>query len=156
MLRDLWRTALVLGLCLGTVGPPARARAADPKKALELSVKLGNVPDLRLSPRQPVAEDQSKRIRDLIAGLAALDKPDFGLSSTLRGDSFAPVSGQSRAGAFLLADHGIRPSEGLKALVALGPDALPFLLDALDDKTPTKIVLKHDGRFGAMYHAAEL
>src|SRR5262245_22926139 len=78
MMRYLWRTALFLGLgCagpLGGVGEPEQKSSA-------LSVKLGKVPDLRLAPRRPVAQDQAKRIRDLIASLAALDKPDFGLSS---------------------------------------------------------------------------
>ena len=41
-------------------------------------------------------------------------------------------------------------------MVTLGPDALPFLLDALDDQAPTKITIKQEGLFGAMWHAAEL
>jgi hypothetical protein len=40
-------------------------------------------------------------------------------------------------------------------LVTLGPDALPFLLNALDDQTPTKIAIA-DSFGGAMWHAAEL
>src|SRR5262249_24700842 len=31
-----------------------------------------------------------------------------------------------------------------------------FLLDALDDKTPTKVVVEHAGWFGVMTHAAEM
>src|SRR5262249_51921060 len=81
---------------------------------------------------------------------------DYGLSATLSGDTFAPVPGQGRASVVLLTDHGLRPSEGLRDLVALGPDALPFLLDALDDQTPTKITVRHAGGFGSMWHAAEL
>lgn len=122
----------------------------------ELPVKLGKIADLRLAPRPPVTEDKAKQIRDLIAGLATLDKPDFGLASTLSGNTFAPVPGQGRAGTFLLTDHGLRQSESLKALVMLGPDALPFLLEALDDQTPTKITIKHEGSFGTMWHGAEL
>jgi hypothetical protein len=148
-----WRLALILGVGLG--GLAARADDAKPK-APDIPVKLGNVPDLRLAPHPPVTEEQAKRIRDLIAGFAALDKPDFGLSSTLSGDNFAPVPGQGHASVLLLTDHGLRPSEGLKALVTLGPDALPFLLDALDDQTPTKITLKHEELLGSMWHAAEL
>jgi hypothetical protein len=92
----------------------------------------------------------------LIDSLAALDKPDFGLSSTLSGDTFAPVPGQGRAATFLLTDHGVQPSAALKALVALGPDALPFLLDALDDPRPTKLTVEHADIIGIMWHAAEL
>jgi hypothetical protein len=151
MTPSLWRTALILGL----TGLSSREVGAKPK-APDIPVKLGNVPALRLAPRPPLTKEQAKRIKDLIAGLAALDKPDFGLSSTLSGDAFAPIPGQSHAGALLLTDHRLRPSAGLKALVTLGPDSLPFLLDALDDPTPTKITIKHDGGIGAMCHAAEL
>ncbi len=149
----IWRTALFLGL--GFAG--ALLQAGDPiQKASDLPVKLGKIPDLQLAPRQPLADAQVKQIKDLIAGLADLDSPDFGLSATLSGSTFAPVPGQDHAGAFLLTDHRLRPSEGLKKLVALGPDALPFLLDALDDQTPTKIIVKHGKVFGGMWYAAEL
>lgn len=147
------RTALLLGLAL----PILLAKAEEPKqKVPALPVKLGKIPDLRLLPRPPVSATEAKRIKALIAGLSALDKPDFGLSATLSGSAFAPLPGQSRAGAMLLTDHKLRPAEGLKALVTLGPDALPFLLDALDDKTPTKITIEHGGGFGIMWHASEL
>ena len=95
-------------------------------------------------------------IKGMIAGLAALDRPDFGLSATLSGNAFSPVPGQSRADTMLLTDHGLQPSDSLKQLVALGPDALPFLLDALDDQTPTKITIEHGGGIGIMRQASEL
>jgi hypothetical protein len=148
-----WQAAL----CLGLVLAGSLAWADDPEpKAPDLPVKLGKVPDLRLTPRAPVADAQAKRIKDLIASLAALDKPDFGLSATLSGSSFAPLPGQDHAGAMLLTDHRLQRSEGLKALVELGPDALPFLLDALDDQTPTKITIDHADGFGVMWHGSEL
>ena len=56
----------------------------------------------------------------------------------------------------MLTDHKLKRSDTLKELVSLGPDALPLLLDALDDKTPTKIVLKHATGFGAMWYGSEL
>ncbi len=114
------------------------------------------IPDLRLTPRPPITDAQAKRIKELIGRLADLDKPDFGLSATLSGDAFTPLPDQSRVGVGLLTDHGLQPSDGLKELVTLGPDALPFLLDALDDQTPTKIVIHHEGVFGVMWHAVEL
>jgi hypothetical protein len=92
----------------------------------------------------------------LIANLATLDKPDFGLSPTLSGDAFAPIAGQEQAGAMMLTEHDLQSSATLKTLVTLGPEALPFLLEALDDQTPTKIEIKHDSYIGAMWHDAEL
>jgi hypothetical protein len=148
-----WRVALIGGL--GLAGLPAEA--GEPKqKAPAIPVKLGKIPDLRLVQRPAVTAARARQIKELIAGLANIANPDFGLSTTMRGDAFAPLPGQGRAGTFLLTDHRLQPSEGLKALVALGPDALPFLLDALDDKTPTRIVVEHSGAIGSMWHAAEL
>jgi hypothetical protein len=161
VLFGLWTCLVVIGVGSILLAPLGLAaplpEAGEPRqKAPDLPVKLGLVPDLHLVPRPPVPEAQAKRIKDLIAGLAALDSPDFGLSGTLSGVTFAPVPGQAHTGALLLADHRLQPSEGLKELVARGPDALPFLLDALDDRTPTRIIVKHGGMFGAMWHAAEL
>ncbi len=153
MIAYPWRTAVFLGLWL--VGSAALAGDAG-AKARALPVKLGNLPDLRLPPRAPLAPEQVRRIKALIAGLAGLDRPDFGLSATLSGDAFSPLLGQASAHTFLLADHKLEPSEGLQALVALGPDALPYLLDALGDQTPTKLTIKHAGRGGVMTHEAEL
>jgi hypothetical protein len=142
-------------LSLLTVGVAVMAdepKAEQPK----LPVKLGRVPDVRLAPRPPVSAEQAKRIKGLIAGLATLDSADVGLSPTLSGHAFAPVAGQSHAGTLLLTDHRLKPSDALRELVALGPDALPLLLDALGDKTPTKLTIRHDGRFGGMSYRGEL
>lgn len=126
------------------------------QKVTGISVKLGKLPNIELKETPSITPELDKRIRELIASLAFLDKPDFGLSATLSGHDFAPIPGQSQAGSFLITDHQIKPSEAVKALVKLGPDALPFLLDALDDQTPTKITITHSYGFGGMWHASEL
>lgn len=118
--------------------------------------KLGKLPELRLAPRPARTEEQTKKVKELIAGLAKLDKPDFGLSATLTGVAFSPLPDQARAHGFVFTDHGVKQSDGLKALVAMGPDALPFLLESLDDETPTKLKISHDFGFGAMWHSSEL
>ena len=146
---------VALTLAVGVGGHVALADEVGPPPR-EVWVRAGTLPDLKLPPRPPVDPARAKNVKDLIAALAAFDRPDFGLSATLSGDAFAPLPEQARAGAFLLTDHGVRTSDTLAALVALGPDALPYLLDALDDPTPTKVVLKHEGVFGGMWHAAEL
>lgn len=139
-------------------GSHTRQAIADEPKAKppELTVKLGAIPDVKLSQRQVVDEAQTKRIKGLIADLAMLDTADVGLSATFSGSDFAPVPGQSHVGTLLLTDHQVKRSQTLRDLVALGPDALPHLLDALGDKTPTKIVIKHDFGFGAMWYGGEL
>jgi hypothetical protein len=148
---------LVAGVVMvSTVALAGAPTGVGQPKASDLPYKLGKIPKLTLAPRPPLTADQAKQIRKLVAGLADLDSPDFGLSATLSGENFAPVPGQQHAGMMLLTKHGLKPSETLQALVALGPDALPFLLDALDDKTPTKITIKHDFGFGGMWHGGEL
>jgi hypothetical protein len=148
------RIALVAALILGVVAVAhVAAKAKDPRQT---PVKLGERPQVSLSPRPPLTDAQTQHIKELIASLSTLDKPDFGLSATMSGTNFAAIPGQEHAGALLLTDHGLGQSTALKELVTLGPDALPFLLDALDDKTPTKVTITHDHGFGAMWFAREL
>jgi hypothetical protein len=128
--------------------------AAD--KVEHLPVRLGKVPELALAPRFPLNAKQVARLKAQIARLADIDSPDYGLSSTMSGDAFLPLAGQRRAGAFLLTDHRLKSSHALKTLVEAGPDALPLLLDALDDKTPTKLKVEHRGFGGTMWLANEL
>jgi hypothetical protein len=147
--------AALLALLTGSHPPPA---AADEPKATrpKLPVKLGTIPDVKLTPRPAPDDAQLKRIKGLIADLAQLDGADVSLSATVSGDAFAPVPGQSHVGTLQLTDHRLKPSETLRELVALGPVALPLLLDAIDDKTPTKLTITHDGRLGAMWYVGEL
>src|SRR5262245_18212288 len=74
-------------------------------------IKLGRLPELRLAARPAPTEEQTKKIKELIAGLAKLDKPDFGLSSTLSGDAFSPLPGHSRAHGFVFTDHRLKQSD---------------------------------------------
>jgi hypothetical protein len=119
-------------------------------------VRLGKIPDVKFTPRPAVTAERARHIKTLIAELAKIDSQDFGLSPTLNGHDFAPVARQSNTRGGLLTVHEIKPSVTLKELVSIGPDALSFLLDALDDETPTKLVIKHDGFFGRMEHRKDL
>jgi hypothetical protein len=119
-------------------------------------VKLGKLQPVTLAPSKPVTEKEAKRIKALIGDLANIDSPDFGLSATLSGHSFSPVAGQTQTGSLLLTDHKIEPSAALRVLVELGPRALPFLLEALDDRTPTSLKIEHKGHVGGMTFANEL
>jgi len=95
------------------------------------------------------------RIESLIRNLANIEHPYVGLSSTLSGEAFAPLHAV-RPMEILMTDHNIKESADLVELVKLGPKALPYLLDALDDQTPTKLMIKHDSFIGAMWFANEL
>ena len=117
---------------------------------------LANVPHVDLAARPVVDATQEAEIKALIRQLADVDRPDCGYASTLTGDRFSPVAGVESWQTMVLMDHHLRQSESFTRLVALGPTALPYLLQALDDDTPTKLTIHHDGGFGAMWFGHEL
>lgn len=102
---------------------------------------------------------QVKRRRDLIQhmlkrrDLASMGGPPFDSSKLVAALCDQYVPGALRPGAFSLpprvprADYGPQPAE---ALVALGLDAVPALIDALDDSTPTRSVW-YSSRLGGFY-----
>jgi len=104
-----------------------------------LTVRLGKIPTVKLPPRPALGREREKSIKALIAKLADVKKPDFGFSDTLTGHAFSPLPGQHSLGVFYLTNHRLKTSDALRTLVAIGPDALPFLLNALEDGTPTKL-----------------
>lgn len=136
-------------LCLFLILWPAK----EHEKVLEKVNRLSAAPAV-LPPG--VDEERALEIRKLIADLMKLDTPDFGFSSTLSGFSFAPLEGQHHVSTMWFTKHDLKTSEEFKSLVTIGPDALPFLLAALDDQRPTRIVIKHEGGFGGMWHVREM
>lgn len=119
-------------------------------------VRLGNIPNVKLVQSFKASPEEAGDIKQLIRNLAAIESPDFGLSSTISGEAFLPIEGMTESGAMILMNHQLKSLPELRKLVQLGPKALPFLLDALDDKTPTKLVIRHDGMFGVMKYTNEL
>jgi hypothetical protein len=123
---------------LGCGSPPP-----SPPKA---GTESGAAPKPRVA-EQPQGEKRAteEEIKKLIATFAEIEHPYIGLSPSLSGRAFAPVPGSERMGVMRLTDHGLKTPEPLKRLVQLGPDALPYLLQALDDKTPTKLKIEPKG-----------
>src|SRR5262249_49745638 len=93
--------------CLAWQARDGAAAVRDKPPSDDRTMRVGTLPALRLAPRPPVGEKEAVRIKALIAGLAGLDKADFGLSATLSGDAFAPLPGLAHAGVLLLTDHQI-------------------------------------------------
>jgi hypothetical protein len=133
---------LALVLVLAFAGVRAALTAPPRRKKAPPLVRVVPLPTLRLPRQPPATPAETTRIKALIAMLAEIDRPDFGLSPSMSGAAFAPVPGSERAGAFVLGNHGLKRSGALAELVKLGPRALPFLLTALDDKTPTRLTMK--------------
>jgi hypothetical protein len=115
------------------------------------------LPKITVKSGPAATADTAARIKRLIADLAQIDSPDYGLSPSMSGQAFLPIPGRNieGAGGMLLTDHGLRSSDSLRELVKLGPVAMPFLLDALDDTTPTKLTVSRSP-LGGMWFANEL
>jgi len=136
------------------IHPVAAPVVRPPMRSPE--VRLGSVQAIKLDAPTPVSKPEAMQIKRLIADLAKIDRPDFGLSPTLSGQAFAPIPGSQQVYTLLLTDHQIKPAEAVRKLVEIGPRALPFLLKSLSDRTPTKLILKHDNVIGIMEFQAEM
>lgn len=147
--------------CTSTASKAAKTETPDEALWRRLKegphVKRSTPPDIKLQRVVSPTTEEVARIKRHIANLANIEKPDFGLSGTMGGMAFAPVDGSERVtGGFLLANHQLQRSDDFKQLVSLGPRALPFLLEALDNKTPTKLKQTHHGGFGGMFLCSEM
>lgn len=108
----------------------------------------GQEPKLKeVAPEQQKQEKRAteEEIRKLIASLAEIKDPYVGLSPTLSGRAFAAVTGTHKIGVMVLPNRRLQNPEALKRLVQLGPEALPQLLQALNDETPSKLKIEPKG-----------
>src|SRR5438128_3944749 len=62
-------------------GPPATTAPPVTQNDIPRTVRLGKVPSINLGPQPPVTPQEAAKIKRLIASLASIDSPDFGLSS---------------------------------------------------------------------------
>ena len=146
-MRAVW-TAILVVMALGT---GVRASAAGEDDDWVPPKPIPHEP-LRLPPERSLPPARQRRIRALIGRLAGIESFRGGLTP------WGCAGGAFRAGAPAAtpkpAEHAAR--EAWRELVVLGPDAMPFLLEHLDDATPTKYHVEHDGSFGAMWCSAEV
>jgi hypothetical protein len=143
--------AAVLSVVICLAEQPAVASNAPPK------VTLRKKASITVETQLPVSPQEAEAIKQLLHDLAKIDHPDSGLSGTFSGSSFAPVAGAQRLGGILFTPGNAKTSDAVVELVKLGPRAIPFLLEALDDRTPTKLVMKPPiAGVGGMWFADEL
>lgn len=149
---------LILFAALALLLPGAEKESADHAVAREPAavVKAGNVPAIQLREKPPITAEREAEIKRWIEMLADVDAPGYCYSSTLGGTIFSPQPESARTGALLLTDHALKASEAVRHLVEAGPDAMPFLLEKLDDAAATKYTIEHDGGFGGMWTAVEM
>ncbi len=125
-------------------------------------MRATGVPTITLPARPPPTAEEIAQIKQHIANLALIDTPDMGLSSTYGGSAFAPVPQSAQVGALIFGATSHKTPDDFLQLVKLGPKALPYLLAALDDQTPTKLVLgapipgSNGFRMGGVYEANEI
>ncbi len=119
---------------------------------------LGPVPAIALdAAANPATKDEKQRIPVLIDRLTEIKDPDYGFAPLMGGLQFAPIKDSATfAAGIIMVDHGLKTSESLQQLVALGPKAMPQLLKRLTDKTPTKLVMEHGGCFGGQWYDREV
>jgi|GEM_PF-1779595 len=102
-----------------------------------LPLRMAKQPAIKLEPN-PITEQQRSRIKSLIAKLPEIRDQDFGFAM-MNGEAFAPLPDRVQFHGGLLTNDRLQTSDSLRSLIEIGPDALPYLLDALDDKTPTRL-----------------
>jgi hypothetical protein len=125
-------------------------------------IRATHVPVIKLPARPSLAPEEIAQIKQHIANLALIDRPDMGLASNYSGTAFAPIPQASSVGTMIIGSARPKTTGDFLELVKLGPKALPFLLEALDDQTPTKLVLgqpigSHPREiFGGMFRRNEI
>jgi HEAT repeat protein len=119
---------------------PARSEMEIASLSIDhLRIRQGKMPVVKLEPRPAVTEEKKKQIKALIAKLAEIKEPEFYMWVTQTSRCFTPVFGEKSLGLGLATGSTLKSPNALGRLVEMGPDALPFLLEALADKTPTQL-----------------
>jgi hypothetical protein len=95
---------------------------------------------------------EAAEMRKRIAALATVSRSDFGLPHNIDGYAFAPLPGAYPISQRLDSEDQVKPFPAVLELIRLGPKAIPFLVNALDDRRPTNLVVKLNltDRSGAM------
>lgn len=117
-----------------------------------ISVRLEKIPVINLPPVTPPSAAEVTQIKSLIRQLAKISRPDLGLTPNVAGMEFAPILDSE----FPDAKVNLRQLSAFVKLVRLGPRALPFLLEALSDATPTKVTFKPGGIVWVMLFSNEV
>jgi HEAT repeat protein len=138
------------------IDPEAKAAVAELLNDESAEVRDVAATSLGRASLEKTTEADIKGIRGLIADLARIDSPDYGFSSTMAGNAFAPIPSSGHFGLVLLIDHGLKRNLAFTSLVELGPKALPFLLESLDDQTPIKLATENFCCGGSIFRGHEI
>jgi hypothetical protein len=102
---------------------------------------------------------EGHRIEALIDALQTLAEPTWGIQAGYDGPRFLPLAPVEDPRVWWIGAGRVAEFEPLTRLVTLGPKALPYLLEHLDDARPTQLAFSHDSRclagMGGMHLALE-
>ncbi len=119
-------------------------------------VKVTTMPAIKLDENMVATPAEVIQIKKHIANLQKIDHPDYGFCSTMAGTIFAPIESSADFQGGILEDHQTKSSDDVRSLVVFGPKALPFLLAALSDNTPTRLTMKQPiEHYGGMFFSDE-
>ncbi len=123
-------TSALVPLCMAWTALNGLAQDAD-RKPRRL---LGPVPVIALDAAANAAtKDEKQRIPVLIDRLAEIKDPDYGFAPWMGGLQFAPIKDSAAfAAGIIMVDHGLKTSDPLRQLVALGPKATSAVARAID------------------------
>jgi ankyrin repeat protein len=111
-----------------------------------------------LHPNTPAAAPPAKHsaadVSAFIDKLTELADSDIGYSPSVSGSIFLPLDREGQESVMLLFQNPTVSSDTMRDIVKRGAAAVPDLLNHLDDRRPTKIIIAHDSLIGGMWFMA--
>ena len=158
--------AVSVWFALVSLGAHAQERSEEPELSFDQWAEIFKEPPSNLAPMPAITfesasyratTDEQREIKRLIEQLTQIEKPDYGMAPWMSGSQFAPIKSSQEFGpGIIMVDHGLQTADAVTRLVAFGPKAIPALLEALDDKSESKLVMEHGGGMGGMWYGREL
>ena len=158
--------AVSVWFALASTGAHAQERSEEPELSADQLAEIFKEPPSNLAPMPAISfestsyratTDEEREIKRLVEQLTQIEKPDYGMAPWMSGSQFAPIKSSQEFGpGIMMVDHGLQTADAVTRLVAFGSKAIPALLDALDDKSESKLVMEHGGGMGGMWYGREL
>ena len=122
-----------------------------PETSAKHGLRLATIEKLTHVVSRSLTADEQAEIRQMIRSLASINDDQENWTYFLQNRAFRPLDETCESESVVTSSPFARSSLEFKRLIELGPDALPFLLESLDNKSPTAFVIKNPG-FCAVAH----
>jgi hypothetical protein len=133
--------SIVIALASASVGS-----AQEPEREVPLPyVTLVQPPEVATLESNPLSEERITEIESLIHKLSEVEQSDLdGLAwhgyVGARRTTFVPVGRFGDFGVF--GSRDVEVCQTIRRLIEIGPDAMPYLLESLEDASPTGVVIQ--------------